>query len=43
MENRLEFYENYLMNQSISPPADAVRGVANHLYKMEKGAYPDYI
>ena len=25
MENRLEFYENYLMNQSISPPADAVR------------------
>ena len=43
MENRLEFYENYLMNQSISPPADAVRGVANHLYKMEKGDYPDYI
>ena len=43
MENRLEFYENYLMNQSISPPADAVRGIANHLYKMEKGNYPDNI
>ena len=43
MENRLEFYENYLMNQSISPPADAVRGIANHLYKMEKGDYPDDI
>ena len=43
MENRLEFYDNYLMNQSISPPADAVRGIANHLYKMEKGNYPDEI
>ena len=43
MENRLEFYENYLMNQSISPPPDAVRGIANHLYKMEKGDYPDDI
>jgi len=43
MENRLEFYENYLMNQSTSPPASGVRGVANHLYKMEKGTYPDEI
>jgi len=43
MENRLEFYENYLMNQSTSPPASGVRGVANHLYKMEKGTYPDDI
>ena len=43
MENRLEFYENYLMNQSISPPASGVRGVANHLYKMEKGTYPEEI
>ena len=43
MENRLEFYENYLMNQSISPPPDAVRGIANHLYKMEKGDYPEDI
>ena len=43
MENRLTFYENYLMNQSTSPPASGVRGVANHLYKMEKGTYPDEI
>ena len=43
MENRLEFYENYLMNQSTSPPASGVRGVANHLYKMEKGTYPEDI
>jgi len=43
MENRLTFFENYLMNQSTSPPASGVRGVANHLYKMEKGTYPDEI
>ena len=43
MENRLKFFENYLMNKSTSPPASGVRGVANHLYKMEKGTYPDEI
>ena len=43
MENRLNFYENYLMNQSTPPPASGVRGVANHLYKMEKGTYSDEI
>ena len=43
IENRLEFYENYLMNQSTAPPPSGVRGVANHLYKMEKGTYPDEI
>ena len=43
MENRLEFYENYLMNQTTAPPPSGVRGVANHLYKMEKGTYPDEI
>ena len=43
MENRLTFFENYLMNKSTSPPASGVRGVANHLYKMEKGSYPEDI
>jgi hypothetical protein len=31
------------MNQTTAPPPSGVRGVANHLYKMEKGTYPDEI
>ena len=43
VENRLNFYETYLMNQVNKPPASAVRAVANHLYKMETGAYKDQL
>ena len=43
VENRLNFYETYLMNQVNKPPASAVRSVANHLYKMETGAYKDQL
>jgi len=43
VENRISFYENYLMNQVNKPPAAAVRAVANHLYKMETGAYKDQL
>ena len=43
VENRINFYENYLMNQSNKPPASAVRAIANHLYKMETGAYKDQL
>ena len=42
-EERINFYENYLMNQVNKPPASAVRSVANHLYKMETGAYKDQL
>ena len=43
VENRLNFYETYLMNQVNKPPASAVRAVANHLYKMETGGYKDQL
>ena len=43
VENRISFYENYLMNQTNKPPASAVRAIANHLYKMETGAYKDQL
>jgi hypothetical protein len=43
VEERISFYENYLMNQVNKPPASAVRAVANHLYKMETGAYKDQL
>ena len=43
VENRLNFYETYLMNQTNKPPAAAVRAIANHLYKMETGAYKDQL
>ena len=43
VENRLNFYENYLMNQVNKPPASAVRAVANHLYKMETGGYENQL
>jgi len=43
VENRISFYENYLMNQTNKPPASAVRAVADHLYKMETGAYKDQL
>ena len=43
VEERISFFENYLMNQVNKPPASAVRAVANHLYKMETGAYKDQL
>ena len=43
IENRLNFYETYLMNQTNKPPASAVRAIANHLYKMETGGYGEQL
>jgi hypothetical protein len=43
VEERLGFYETYLMNQVNKPPASAVRAVANHLYKMETGGYNEQL
>ena len=43
VENRISFYENYLMNQTNKPPASAVRAIANHLYKMEIGGYDEQL
>ena len=43
VEERLGFYETYLMNQVNKPPASAVRAVANHLYKMETGGYGEQL
>jgi len=43
VEDRINFYETYLMNQVNKPPASAVRAVANHLYKMETGGYKDQL
>jgi hypothetical protein len=43
VENRISFYENYLMNQTNKPPASAVRSIANHLYKMETGDYKNQL
>ena len=43
IEERLTFYETYLMNQVNKPPASAVRAVANHLYKMETGGYGEQL
>jgi hypothetical protein len=42
-EERINFFENYLMNQTNKPPASAVRAIANHLYKMETGGYDDQL
>ena len=43
VEERLGFYETYLMNQVNKPPASAVRAIANHLYKMETGGYGEQL
>jgi len=43
VEDRINFYENYLMNQVNKPPASAVRAIANHLYKMETGGYGEQL
>jgi len=43
VEDRISFYENYLMNQTNKPPASAVRAIANHLYKMETGGYGEQL
>ena len=43
VEDRINFYENYLMNQVNKPPASAVRAVANHLYKMETKGYDEQL
>jgi len=43
VEERLGFYETYLMNQTNKPPASAVRAIANHLYKMETGGYGEQL
>jgi len=43
VEQRLGFYETYLMNQTNKPPASAVRAIANHLYKMETGGYGEQL
>jgi hypothetical protein len=43
VENRLNFYETYLMNQTNKPPPSAVRAIANHLYKMETGGYDEQL
>jgi len=42
-EERISFFENYLMNQVNKPPAAAVRAIANHLYKMEIGGYDEQL
>jgi len=43
VEERINFYETYLMNQVNKPPASAVRAIANHLYKMETGGYGEQL
>ena len=43
VEDRINFYENYLMSQVNKPPASAVRAIANHLYKMETGGYGEQL
>ena len=43
VEDRINFYETYLMNQVNKPPASAVRAIANHLYKMETGGYGEQL
>jgi len=43
VEDRISFYENYLMNQTNKPPASAVRAIANHLYKMETQGYNEQL
>ena len=42
-EERVNFFETYLMNQTNKPPASAVRAIANHLYKMETGGYDEQL
>ena len=42
-EERINFFETYLMNQTNKPPASAVRAIANHLYKMETGGYGEQL
>ena len=39
VDERINFYENYLMNETIKPPAAAVKSIAQHLYKIETGGY----
>ena len=43
VEDRINFYETYLMNQTNKPPASAVRAIANHLYKMETQGYNEQL
>jgi hypothetical protein len=43
VEDRISFYETYLMNQTNKPPPSAVRAIANHLYKMETGGYNEQL
>ena len=43
VENRISFYENYLMSQVNKPPPSAVRAIANHLYKIETGGYNEQL
>ena len=43
VEDRINFYETYLMNQTNKPPPSAVRAVAHHLYKMETGGYNEQL
>ena len=42
-EERINFFETYLMNQTNKPPASAVKAIANHLYKMETGGYGEQL
>ena len=42
-DERINFFETYLMNQTNKPPAGVVNSIANHLYKMETGAYKDQL
>ncbi len=40
---RINFFETYLSSATNPPPAGVVKAIANHLYKMETGAYKDQL
>ena len=40
---RINFFETYLSSATNPPPAGVVKSIANHLYKMETGAYKDQL
>ena len=40
---RINFFETYLSSTTNPPPAGVVKAIANHLYKMETGAYRDQL